>query len=148
MPPPPPAPATENEPSEVPPPLPTSQPSLPEVPTSIPCVPQVTEPTPDEAEPKQPFCPLTEKPPKPSVLGAPATQITITNPTPLVEHEEEAQQEKPVSYHVEDTSFSMKMSSEKIEKYQNAVPVEVNVVEVDPQEVQRAREKEIQKPQA
>lgn len=148
MPPPPPAPAPDNEPSEVPPPVPTSQPSLPEVSASIPCVPQVTEPTPDKAEPsKQPFCPLTEKPPKPSILDAPATQITITNPTPLVEHEEEAQHEKPVSYHVEDTSFSMKMSSEKIEKYQNAVPVEVNVVEVDPQEVQRAREKEIQKPQ-
>jgi len=158
MPPPPPAPFPEDEPSEEPPQLPPqpppqlppqiapSQPSLPEVPASIPCVPQVTEPTPDEIEP-QPFCPPTEKPPKTktSILDAPTTQITITNPTPLVEHEEDVQDEKPVSYHVEDSSFSMKMSTEKKEKYQNAVPVEVNVVEVDPQEVQRKPEIDIQK---
>ena len=145
MPPPPPAPFPDEIPNMEPPPPPPSQPSLPEAPPPIPNVPQVTEPSPLEKEPQQPFCPPTEKPSKSSVLDAPTTQIMITNPTPLVENEDETRDEKPVSYHVEDCSFSMKMSSEKKEKYQNAVPVEVNVVEVKPQEVKNTPVPEIEK---
>ena len=57
------------------------------------------------------------------------TQIMITNPTPLVENEEdEREEDTQKSYYVEDSSFSMSMSNEKKDKYQSAVPVEVNVV--------------------
>ena len=55
-------------------------------------------------------------------------QIKITNPTPTRETAEEVEMEEPpTSYHVENTSFSMKMSSDKVEQYQSAVPVEVTV---------------------
>ena len=57
------------------------------------------------------------------------TQIMITNPTPLVENEEdEREEDTQKSYYVEDSSFSMSMSDEKKDKYQNSVPVEVNEV--------------------
>ena len=125
---PPPQPFTEEVPSMEPPPSPPS-----EAPPSVSSVPLVTELTPEKIEQHQPVCPPTEMFSKTSTLDAPTMQIMITNPTPLVEHKEEPQDEKPVSYHVEDSSFSMKMSMERKEKYQNAVPVEVNVVEVDPQ---------------
>jgi hypothetical protein len=151
---PPPQPFTEEVLSMEPPPPPPS-----EAPPSVSSVPLVTESTPEKIEQHQPVCPPTEMFSNPSTLDAPTMQIMITNPTPLVEHKEEPQDEKPVSYHVEDSSFSMKMSMERKEKYQNAVPVEVNVVEVDPQEfhntvdqvnpkeVQSMPEKETPKPQ-
>ena len=60
-------------------------------------------------------------------------EIKITNPTPTVETADKKPDESPVSYHVEDPAFSMKMSSAKVSKYQAAVPVEVEVtVEAPP----------------
>ena len=57
------------------------------------------------------------------------TQIMITNPTPLVENEADPREDdKNSSYYVKDSSFSMNMSDDKKDKYQNSVPVEVNVV--------------------
>ena len=61
-------------------------------------------------------------------LEAPGLEIKITNPTPTVETAEELPEKKAVAFHVEDPSFSMKMSSDKVEQYQSAVPVAVTVV--------------------
>ena len=71
----------------------------------------------------------SEKSEEPVTTLIPQTQIMITNPTPLVENETDPKDSDPSSsYYVEDSSFSMKMSDDKKEKYQNSVPVEVNVV--------------------
>ena len=61
-------------------------------------------------------------------LEAPGLEIKITNPTPTVETAEELPEKKAVAFHVEDKSFSMKMSSDKVDQYQSAVPVAVTVV--------------------
>jgi hypothetical protein len=69
----------------------------------------------------------------PSGLMAPDTQIMVTNPTPVVEDSSDVREEQPVSYHVEDRSFSMTMSKERRIKYkqESSVPkVEVTVDEV------------------
>jgi len=57
----------------------------------------------------------------------------VTNPTPVVEDSSDVREEQPVSYHVEDRSFSMTMSKERRIKYkqESSVPnVEVTVDEV------------------
>ena len=56
------------------------------------------------------------------------TQIMITNPTPLVEKEDETREQSQTSYYVEDSAFSMSMSNERKDKYQSSVPMEVNVL--------------------
>ena len=53
-------------------------------------------------------------------LQLPHTKITITNPTPVIEDVSEEREEEPVCYTVEDTNFSMSMSSDKIEKYKSS----------------------------
>ena len=102
-----------------------------------PCFPP--PPSSEELPPPPPPSTFTEpktKPARPAempktslVLDAPAAQIMVTNPTPLVENENDKREgEGPVSYYVEETNFSMNMNEDKKEKYQNSVPVEVNVV--------------------
>ena len=100
------------------PPPPSSQDAPPPPP---PLSPPDTQQKPKPARP-------AERPNTSLVLDAPAAQIMVTNPTPLVENETDQREEGPVSYYVKDDNFSMAMEEEKKEKYQSSVPVEVNVV--------------------
>ena len=123
--PPPPPPATQEPPPRPPPSAPA--PALPP-PPQIATTDTEPEPGPGLAKSKPPARPA-EKPKTSLVLDAPVAQIMVTNPTPLVENENDPREtEAQVSYYVEDNSFSMNMNEEKKEKYQNSVPVEVNVV--------------------
>ena len=118
----PPPPATQ----DLPPPPPAPAPALPPPPqiTTTDTEPE-SELTLTKSKPARP----AEKPKTSLVLDAPVAQIMVTNPTPLVENENDPREtETQVSYYVEDNSFSMNMAEEKKEKYQASVPVEVNVV--------------------
>ena len=53
-------------------------------------------------------------------LNAPETSIIITNPTPIIEEASSERDPEPVSYHVENPNFSMDISSEKKNMYNNA----------------------------
>ena len=104
-------------------------PCFPPPPTDQELPPPPPPPTVTVTEPKSKPARPAEKPKTSLVLDAPAAQIMVTNPTPLVENENDKRDgEDPVSYYVEDKSFSMNMNEEKKEKYHNSVPVEVNVV--------------------
>ena len=62
-------------------------------------------------------------------IAPPYSQEFVSLFLPLVENEDdEREEDTQKSYYVEDSSFSMSMSNEKKDKYQSAVPVEVNVV--------------------
>ena len=129
-----------------PPSLPPLPPAPPGVTAPAPPPPQQSAPPPPVAvappsPPNETSVPTSNNPPPsrpppptsgPSVakieLEAPGLEIKITNPTPTVETAEELPEKKAVAFHVEDKSFSMKMSSDKVEQYQSAVPVAVTVV--------------------
>ena len=135
-----------------PPSLPPLPPAPPGVTAPVPAPPQQSAPPPPVAvsppsPPSEHASPPTEtivptsnippptRPPPPTSasvakmeLEAPGLEIKITNPTPTVETAEELPEKKAVAFHVEDKSFSLKMSSDKVEQYQSTVPVEVTVV--------------------
>jgi Variant SH3 domain len=105
-----------------PPPPPAAAPSLPPLPSKPPPAAPAAAPTvPPPASKAAP--PETGGSGLPGGLVAglqlPHTKITITNPTPVIEDVNEEREEAPVCYTVEDTSFSMSMSSDKIEKYKS-----------------------------
>ena len=109
------------------PPLPPPPPAAAAMPPSLPLLPGKPPPPPAMAPPSKPVPaapnPLTAAPTLPSGVAGlqlPHTKITITNPTPVIEDVSEEREEEPVCYTVEDTNFSMSMSSDKIEKYKSS----------------------------
>ena len=96
-------------------PPPPGPPPVPSDPPAIETPPAPTQP-PTYVPPAMP----ADVPPV-SGLMLPETTITITNPTPVVETAEEPREDQPqVSYHVENSNFSMNMSSEKKLKYSSS----------------------------
>ena len=96
------------------PPPPTCQELPPHPPPTCQELPPPPPPPTIVTEPKSKPARPTDKPKTSLVLDAPAAQIVVTNPTPLVENGSDARDgEAPESYYVEDKSFSMNMNEEK-----------------------------------